>query len=103
MPLDPHAKRFLDMIALGGVAVPSIAERRAGLRNLARLAGARAADPAETRDLMLPGPGGPLPARLYAPAGAGDALRPGLLFFHGGGFVAGDLDTHDGICRALAA
>ncbi|WP_336488014.1 alpha/beta hydrolase [Methylobacterium nigriterrae] len=103
MPLDPHAKRFLDMIAMGGVAVPSIPERREGLRNLARLAAARGTVPAETRELILPGPGGPLRARLYAPAGADSAIRPGLAFFHGGGFVAGDLDTHDGICRTLCA
>src|SRR4051812_36527029 len=103
MPLDPHAKRFLVMIAMGGVAAPSIPERRAGLRNLARLAAARGTAPAETRELMLPGPGGPLPARLYAPPGAGEEIRPGLVFFHGGGFVTGDLDSHDGICRALCA
>lgn len=102
MTLDPHARRFLDMIAMGGVAEPDVAGRRASLRSLARLA-ARGAEPAETRDLILPGPGGPLHARLYAPAGAEAGLSAGLLFFHGGGFVAGDLDTHDGICRALTA
>ncbi|MER2263708.1 alpha/beta hydrolase [Methylobacterium oxalidis] len=102
MTLDPHACRFLEMIAIGGVSEPTVAGRRAALRNLARLA-ARGAEPAETRDLILPGPAGPLHARLYGPPGAGSAPRPGLLFFHGGGFVAGDLDTHDGICRALAA
>ncbi|WP_132252505.1 alpha/beta hydrolase [Methylobacterium segetis] len=102
MTLDPHARRFLDMIAMGGVAEPDVAGRRASLRSLARLA-ARGAEPAETRDLILPGPGGPLHARLYVPAGAEAAPSAGLLFFHGGGFVAGDLDTHDGICRALTA
>src|SRR5690348_8590199 len=43
----------------------------------------------------------PIAARLYHP-GDGDALRAGIVFFHGGGFVVGDLDTYDGICRALA-
>jgi acetyl esterase/lipase len=102
MTLDPHARRFLDMIALGGVAEPTVAGRRVSLRNLARLA-ARGAEAAETRDLILPSPGGPLHARLYAPPGSDARPHAGLLFFHGGGFVAGDLDTHDGICRALTA
>lgn len=42
---------------------------------------------------------GPCPMRLYRPGPA----RAGLLYFHGGGFVVGDLDSHDGICRSLAA
>ncbi len=52
----------------------------------------------------VPGPGGPLPARLYVPAGLSNSEpAPLLLFFHGGGWVIGDLDTHDGVCRFLAA
>lgn len=53
-------------------------------------------------DGQVPGPGGPIPVRTYTPAGAGNEPMPGLLFLHGGGFVAGDLDTHDSLCRALA-
>src|SRR3546814_7689714 len=58
---------------------------------------------AETRDLSAPGPHGPIPLRLYRPNGAavGDAL-PVLVYFHGGGWVIGDIDTHDGVCRHLA-
>ena len=54
--------------------------------------------------LGLPGPppGGPLRARLYVPAGAGHA-DPLLVYFHGGGFVAGSLESHDGLCRLFAA
>ncbi|MQP67276.1 alpha/beta hydrolase fold domain-containing protein [Niveispirillum sp. SYP-B3756] len=54
------------------------------------------------RDINLTGASGPLPARLYTPAGA-PPVGPCLLFFHGGGFVAGDLDSHDGFCRRFAA
>jgi acetyl esterase len=50
-------------------------------------------------DLTVPGPAGPLRARLYAPA-EWDSL---LLFFHGGAFVFGDVDSHDGVCRLLSA
>lgn len=55
----------------------------------------------ETHDLVIPTPAGPLKARLYRPRRA----RPGgagLVFFHGGGFVVCDIETHDGLCRRLA-
>lgn len=51
-------------------------------------------------NLEIPGPGGKLPVRLYRPAS--DQPLPVLVYFHGGGFVVGDLDTHDNICRALS-
>jgi acetyl esterase len=56
---------------------------------------------ASARDLTLPGPGGPLPLRLYEPAGVA-APSPGVLYIHGGGWVICSLDTHDGVCRRLA-
>ena len=57
---------------------------------------------AEIRAMTVRGPHGALKARLYVPLGAGIPPGPGILFFHGGGFVLGDLDTHDMICRRLA-
>jgi acetyl esterase len=56
----------------------------------------------ETRDLKVGGAAGPIPARLYTPAGAATPSA-GLVYFHGGGFVIGDLETHDAHCRRLAA
>lgn len=56
---------------------------------------------AEVTDLDIPGPGGPLPLRLYRGAGV-DGVLPCLLYLHGGGWVVGDLDSHDGVCRRLA-
>lgn len=53
-----------------------------------------------TRDLEVPGADGPLRARHYTPSGD-SSPRPLLVFFHGGGFVVGDLDTHDEPCRLL--
>jgi acetyl esterase len=53
-------------------------------------------------NFTIPGPGGPIRARAYAPIAAGGPL-PTLIFFHGGGFVAGSLETHDGLCRQLVA
>ena len=55
----------------------------------------------EVRELSIRGPAGPLRARLYRPGGAGSA-QPGLVYFHGGGFIYGDLDTHDVVCRGIA-
>ena len=57
---------------------------------------------AEVRLLILPGAAGNIKARLYVPLGAGVPPGPGILFFHGGGFVLGDLDSHDMLCRRLA-
>jgi acetyl esterase len=58
---------------------------------------------AEVRELTFPSPAGALPARLYVPLGARPAPRPLLIYFHGGGWVVGNLETHDSACRFLAA
>lgn len=55
----------------------------------------------DVRDLVLPGPGGDLPARIYRPAGL-PALSAGLVYFHGGGWVLGNLASADSVCRYLA-
>ena len=60
-------------------------------------------DVAEVVALAAPGPAGPIPLRLYRGRGVGkEQLQPALIFFHGGGWVIGDLDSHDQACRALA-
>ncbi len=57
---------------------------------------------AACRDATIAGPGGPLPLRLYRAAGTADEVLPALLYLHGGGWVLGNLDSHDGLCRRLA-
>ncbi len=54
--------------------------------------------------LTVPSPAGPIPARIYTPRKLrkADGLAPCLVFFHGGGWVIGDLDSHDVVCRKLA-
>lgn len=54
---------------------------------------------AAVTDIALEGPHGELRARIYRPA---DAVLPGLLYFHGGGFMLGSIETHDTMCRLLA-
>jgi len=105
MPLDPRARRFLDTLA--AMNPPSaleltVDERRAALAHLLSFAGQPEAV-AAVANLTVPGPGGALGVRLYTPAGAPTgAILPGLIYFHGGGLVAGTLDTHDPVCRSLA-
>src|SRR6202790_1748124 len=105
MPLDARAKRFLDtlaaMTARSALSL-TIDERRSALQQLLSFSGA-AESVAGIEDRTVPGPDGALKVRMYTPAAAaGVPLLPGLIYFHGGGLVAGSLDTHDPICRSLA-
>ena len=106
MQLDPGAATVLEMIRMAGrppwhTVTPD--EARANY-----LAGRAVTAPepvavAELRDLSAPGPHGPVPLRLYRPASAPAQGAPVLVFFHGGGWVLGNLESHDGVCRHLAA
>lgn len=103
MSLDPRVKRFLDVLAATNppsTAALTAAERREGLAQLLRFSGP--VEPvAGVVDVTIPGPASPLRGRVYTPNGEGDRALPGLVYFHGGGFVAGSLETHDPIARAL--
>jgi acetyl esterase len=58
----------------------------------------------QVQPLTIPSPAGPIPARIYTPKQLrkADGLAPCLVFFHGGGWVIGDMDSHDVVCRKLA-
>jgi acetyl esterase len=116
MPLDPLAKRFLAMTAAaspGDRSRPSpqdhaqdrtqdrIQDRRQALAKLMQFARADVTEVTGV-DGTLPGPAGDIPYRLYAPANATIEPLPGFVFFHGGGMVAGSIETHDRVCAALA-
>jgi len=91
LPLDPRVKRFLDALAAGNprnALQTSVAERRAQLEELMQLAGPEI-PVARTEDRAIPGAAGTLAARIYTPQGAAQGARPGLVYFHGGGLVAG--------------
>jgi len=105
VPLDPRVKRFLDVLAAANppsVRGTTVEQRRQDLAELMKLAGPET--PVDhIEDRSVPGPNGTeLPVRIYAPLDAAPNLLPGLVYFHGGGLVAGTVATHDGIARALA-
>ena len=77
-----------------------LSQTRRGLRTLLAVPAARAAGLARVEDLAIPAPAGDLRARYYEANGAIDA--PLMVYFHGGGFVCCDIDTHDSICSWLA-
>lgn len=77
-----------------------MSERRASVGQLLALAGEEPVARVEKR--WVSGAAGELRVWTYTPAGAPVGLLPGLIYFHGGGFVAGSLEAHDGICRSLA-
>jgi acetyl esterase len=77
-----------------------LAQTRRGLRTLLAVPAARAAGLAKVEDIDIPGPHGQLRSRYYEAENAETA--PLLVYFHGGGFVCCDIDTHDSICSWLA-
>jgi acetyl esterase len=100
MPLHPQTRALLDQLSAAGSFEPSqlsVAEFR-NLYSQMSLPGSPQPVGA-VEDRTLPGPGGAVPVRVYRPEGAGPF--PAIAYFHGGGFVIGSLDTHDGTCRAL--
>jgi acetyl esterase len=104
MPLDPLAKRFLDMMAAAasdGRSPATLDERRRAFAKLMRLTRADVTD-VTGLDGAMPGPAGDIPYRLYAPANDVTEDLPGFVFFHGGGMVGGSIETHDLVAAALA-
>jgi acetyl esterase len=104
MSLDPRVQRFLAILAAGNppsVRDTSVTQRRQALAELMKLSGPEI-PVGGLEDREIPGLGGALRVRLYSPVAAADEPLPGLVYFHGGGLVAGSIDTHDAIARALA-
>jgi len=103
--LDPQARALLDLIAERGVP-PTHTLTPQEARSLYRERRAFTQPPAitmaEVRDVSAPGPQGPIGLRLYRPTTATSSTAPALVYYHGGGWVIGDLDTHDVLCRELA-
>jgi acetyl esterase len=102
--LHPQARTLLDLIASSGIPPThtlSPADARRFYRERRAFTQPDAPALPEVRDLAADGPAGPIPLRLYRPRTDAGAL-PVLVYYHGGGWVIGDLDTHDVLCRQLA-
>ncbi|HTP77385.1 MAG TPA: alpha/beta hydrolase [Rhizomicrobium sp.] len=105
MPLDPIVKGFLDqMAAAGGPKMSEVgpAVARETFVAMMQLVGPKDVPVGKTENLTVPGPGGPVPIRVYTPVAAGRDPMPALIYYHGGGWVIGNIDTHDGLCRMMA-
>jgi acetyl esterase len=105
MPLDPDAVRVLEALRTSDhppLHKVSAAEARR-LYSEGRAAVAAEPEPvAEVRQVAIPGPGGdPLELRIYKPITTKPGLLPALLYMHGGGWVIGDLESHDSLCRSF--
>lgn len=100
MSLDPHLKDILLQMAAAPQPGGLEEMRTAVIASAARMP-KRPVSIAGTRDLTVPGPASDLPARLYTPEGEGP--HPLTIYFHGGGFVAYSIETHDSVCRELCA
>jgi acetyl esterase len=103
VPLDPQARTLLDQIdALDGPPMwqQTAEEARASFALLTAITGP-VEDPVPTEDRDVPGPAGDFPVRIYRPDS--DQPLPVVVYFHGGGFVIGDIATHDSTCQRLAS
>jgi acetyl esterase len=105
MPIDPGAQRVLDLLRDAGrppietLTPPEAREASARGREIL----APPPPPVgEIRHLAAPGPAGEIPLRVYRGQDTPAAGAPALVYFHGGGWVIGDLDSHDGVCRQIA-
>jgi len=101
MPLDPQAQRVIDAMAalnLKPVEESTPAEARESIRARTAALGPFP-DVAAVVDHRVPVAGGEITVRAYSPGGPGP--HPALVYYHGGGWVIGDLHTHDGLCRSL--
>jgi len=102
MPIHPQVKKILEEAAALGLPdyqdLSPVEARKQMLELTSPVDPLLAVERVE--NFMIPGPKGEIPIRLYYPSG--DPPFAVLVYFHGGGWVMGDLDTHHGVCHALA-
>lgn len=106
MALDPESQRLLDLMAAANrPAWNTLSPQDARAQYLALRPAAQGPRPAnvEVADRTIPGPAGQLPVRIYRPTSAPAGTKlPALVYAHGGGFVFGNLESHDVLCAQLA-
>ena len=100
-PVDAILQKVLEAIPFQLTVDGGVEEARRRLRDLPRR---QLHEGMRVEDTSIDGPDGPIAVRVYWPeADAGDGPHPVTMYFHGGGFALGDLDTHDVTCRQHAA
>lgn len=105
MELDPDAARALQLIKAAGrppYETLTVEEARRAYNNVRIAVAPAPEDVACVRELAAEGPNGSIRLRHYVPVGADAATLPALVYCHGGGWILGDLESHDGVCRHLA-
>src|SRR5688572_5500056 len=103
MPLHPKVHALLTAQRLSGAPplhTQTPERARADLRAQVPAVSGPLAPVARADDRTVPSHPRPIPVRVYTPPGAGPFA--GIVYFHGGGFVMGDLETHDPLCRQIA-
>jgi acetyl esterase len=105
MPLDPILKAFLDQMAaqpgpkMWEIDAPQARELFVAMMSVV---GPKDVPIGKAVNQIIPAPHGEIPVRIYTPVAASAEPLPTLIFFHGGGWVIGNIETHDGLCRVLA-
>ncbi|MFC7394661.1 alpha/beta hydrolase [Scopulibacillus cellulosilyticus] len=101
MPLDPQVQMVLDHLsAMGGLSLTNLTPEEAR-KGMVLGSPDENAEPVKlVKDRNIPGPAGSIPIRIYYPMKEQDTY-PALVYYHGGGWVIGDIDSHDNICRSL--
>jgi acetyl esterase len=105
MMLDPAIQALFEQMPLLAnypMWEKSPAEARQDFKALAQFADPKNIPIGKTESVEAMGPAGAIPLRIYSPVAAGAGVLPAIVFFHDGGFVLGDLDTGDTLCRMLA-
>lgn len=106
MPLDPDAQLVLEMIRVAGrppFETLNPDEARVAYGNSRTVLQPPPENAASVRDITVPGPANDIKVRVYRGSGTTQADKlPVLVYYHGGGWLLGDLDSHDGVCRRFA-
>src|ERR1700690_1369736 len=103
MSFDPDVDRLFQILRASGaqpLATQTVEQARYLYREKSAALGGTPSPMAEIRELKAIGPEGDIPLRLYRPEGVADPSGA-LIYVHGGGWVIGDLDSHDKVCRAI--
>jgi len=103
MPVTPEVQTILDLLAaVDDVPIEEMTPQAMREAYAMLNATGSKAEMVSVTDRTVPGPGGDIPVRVYVPT-TEPGPRPVLVYFHGGGWVIGDLETHDSTVRALAS